>query len=261
MARAGVPCQRRQRRVACIRRRPDACRSPGRHLAPMLAPTSLHFLFYAAPAEAGAAAAGAGGAPADGAGGLRVIDLPHVDRLPESGAPVGGGAAGGQGATVPALLLASPSFDFAVQPAHAVRRAPPQAQTTSCWRRCARSTRCRRRSASRCCSACAWRAAGPARARARRCCAAACSPSTWPSSPAPTRRTSWPCSPPRPTSCSRCGGAGRQEVSTASSRGPATGRFCGGAAAAAAPAGLQLGPTIEWRQSKAMPPPPLTTLA
>ncbi|KAI7840916.1 hypothetical protein COHA_005348 [Chlorella ohadii] len=41
------------------------------------APTSLHFQFYAKPAEGTAGAAGT-------AGGLRVIDLPAVDRLPES---------------------------------------------------------------------------------------------------------------------------------------------------------------------------------
>jgi E3 ubiquitin-protein ligase HUWE1 len=44
------------------------------------APTSLHFQFYAKPAEGAASAAGAAGA----AGGLRVIDLPAIDRLPES---------------------------------------------------------------------------------------------------------------------------------------------------------------------------------
>ena len=48
---------------------------------PMQAPTSLHFQFYAKPAEGAAGAAG----PAGAAGGLRVIDLPAIDRLPESG--------------------------------------------------------------------------------------------------------------------------------------------------------------------------------
>ncbi len=51
------------------------------HLSSLQAPTSLHFQFYAKPAEGAAGAAGAAGT----AGGLKVIDLPAVDRLPESG--------------------------------------------------------------------------------------------------------------------------------------------------------------------------------
>lgn len=144
---------------------------PDSRPAPPQAPTSLHFQFYAKPSEGGAGAAGGAGA-----GGLRVIDLPAVDRLPESGAQCWGhwAAAGCGHATVAALPLwraggcaysggaCAPRCVQPPQPSSAVSIAvllSPDLQTTSCWSGWSGSTMCRQTSALRCCTRCvcmAW---------------------------------------------------------------------------------------------------------
>lgn len=82
-ARAGW---QRQRGV-CSPARLPVCLSlrcgPSLLLLPLQAPTTLHFQFYAAAAAQPSVAAEGG---AGGCGGLRVIEVPHADRLPESGA-------------------------------------------------------------------------------------------------------------------------------------------------------------------------------
>ena len=131
-------------------------------------PTNLHFQFYAAAAAAAAAAAegsaaeGAAAAEGGGAGGLRIIDIPAVDRLPESGELVAGCLPGCWAAQLPCDALPLPKLprsltattsSITTHHAHMLYHAAPALpQSTRSWSGWCGSTACRWTNALPCCT-------------------------------------------------------------------------------------------------------------